>query len=252
MVGGGRVAKALAEALVGAGVDVTVAVREPSRFVPPTEGVRVVRTGYPINTDYVIIAVSDDALATVSSHLADIVAGCDVVVAHTSGTVPLEALDGRLSRRGVFYPLLSFTGEGDDFRKAPLLLEGEDEDTLRRLQSLADTLGTKWCVADSEKRGKVHLAAVFANNFVCRMQSLAKELCDRGGVDYELLKPLIVTAAEKMTREGVDPHDCQTGPAARGDLSTIERHRSLLGQMPETLAVYDIVTESIMNEKNKK
>lgn len=203
--------------------------------------------------DFVIIAVSDDAVAEVSSRVADMAASepswRDTVVAHTSGTVPLSALDSRSAHRGVFYPLLSFTGRDDRFAAAPLLIEGSDDKTADRLSSLASTLGSRHAVMGSEERGRVHLAAVFANNFAVRMQSLAFELCSSYGIDYELLRPLVAAASARAATEGVDPHDCQTGPAARGDISTIERHRAMLAGDAGLAAVYDIVTESIMRSR---
>lgn len=245
-------ARALSSALVSAGCRAVMAGRDGGKVADAAAscgaGWSLVDDIAP--SDYVIIAVSDDAVAEVSSRVADRCASDsrwrDTVVAHTSGTVPLSALDARLARRGVFYPLLSFTGRDDSFVAAPLLIEGSDDTTSGMLSALAASLGSRYAVMGSEERGRVHLAAVFANNFAVRMQSLAFELCSSYGIDYELLRPLVAASSRMTATAGVDPHDCQTGPAARGDISTIERHRAMLAGDAHLSAVYDLVTESIM------
>ena len=58
-----------------------------------------------------IIAVSDDAIAKVSSQLPF----KNQLVVHTSGSVPVESLDNK-NRSGIFYPLQTFTkGKEVDF-----------------------------------------------------------------------------------------------------------------------------------------
>ncbi len=247
-------ARALSSALVSAGHRTVMSGRDAGRVAEAAArcGAEWTLIGDISPSDCVIITVSDDAVAEVSYRVADIaVSWRDTVVAHTSGTVPLSALDARLHGRGVFYPLLSFTGEDDDFTAAPLLIEGSDDRASGMLSSLASALGSRYAVMGSDERGKVHLAAVFANNFAVRMQALAFELCSSYGIDYELLRPLVAMASARTSRVGVDPHDCQTGPAARGDISTIERHKAMLAGDARLSAVYDIVTESIMGDAER-
>lgn len=250
VVGCGRVASALCRSLSAAGCGVVMAGRDEERVrrVAGECGVAWSALERIEPSDIVVIAVSDDAVSQVGCMVADRLAGSGAVVAHTSGTVSMSALDGRLAR-GVFYPLLSFTGGDDDFAAAPLLIEGDSADSVDRLSQLARVIGSKWAVMGSQERGRLHLAAVFANNFVVRMQALACGWCRENGIDYDLLKPLIATAAVRTTRPGVDPADCQSGPAARGDISTIAGHRALLEGHDDMLRVYDAVTRSIMGDR---
>ncbi len=256
VVGGGRVARALSSALVSAGCRTVMSGRDAGKIADAAAGCDAewVLMDDIRPSDCVIIAVSDDAVAEVSSRVADMASSDgmswrDTVVAHTSGTVPLSKLDARLPHRGVFYPLLSFTGRCDDFASAPLLIEGSDSSAADMLSSLAGALGSRYAVMGSKERGMVHLAAVFANNFAVRMQSLAFELCSSYGIDYELLRPLVAGASLRAATAGVDPHDCQTGPASRGDVTTIERHKAMLAGDAHLSAVYDLITESIMKTR---
>jgi predicted short-subunit dehydrogenase-like oxidoreductase (DUF2520 family) len=69
--------------------------------------------------DLYIIAVSDDAIASVSAQLPFE----NRLVVHTSGSAPLTSLNDK-NRKGVFYPLQTFTkGKAIDFKMIPLCLE---------------------------------------------------------------------------------------------------------------------------------
>ena len=70
--------------------------------------------------DLYLIAVSDRAIAPVSASL-DF---GNAVVAHTSGSTPLDALAAKIRHRAVLYPLQSFTkGRRVDFRE---IYDGQD------------------------------------------------------------------------------------------------------------------------------
>ena len=67
------------------------------------------------DADIYVIAVNDDAISTVSAFIASKTA----VTVHTSGSIPIGALTAK--RRGVFYPLQTFTkGKPVDFKNIPI------------------------------------------------------------------------------------------------------------------------------------
>src|SRR5690606_34213122 len=69
--------------------------------------------------DVYILAVSDDAIAELSSKLPFE----DRLVVHTSGSVNIHDLDKK-NRRGVFYPLQTFSKDAKvDFTKVPICIE---------------------------------------------------------------------------------------------------------------------------------
>lgn len=75
-----------------------------------------------VPADIYLISVSDTQIGAVAENL-DF---GNAIVAHTAGSVSLNVLPDRLSHRGVFYPLQTFTaGRRIDFRQVPLLIEGE-------------------------------------------------------------------------------------------------------------------------------
>lgn len=171
--------------------------------------------------DIYLIAVGDDAIGEVSIPLAD----RKGLVVHTSGTVPLEALRGK--DRGVFYPLQSFSAQREvDFGEIPICIEAERPASLERLRALAGTLSKEVHEMGSHQRKILHLAAVFVNNFTNALYGLGQEICQGEGLDFELLKPLILETAQKV--QTLPPREAQTGPARRGDLRTMQSHLELL------------------------
>lgn len=79
------------------------------------------------------------------------------------------------ARRAVFYPLQTFTkGRSVDFSQIPLFLETDDSPLRPALEAFARRLSHTVVWADSACRAKVHLAAVFACNFVNHMYAVGE------------------------------------------------------------------------------
>jgi len=94
-----------------------------------------------------------------------------------------------------------------------------------------------------ESRAAYHAAASIASNFLIAIEEAAVELLDRAGVEggRELLSPLVLSSAANWSERGPD---ALTGPIARGDSSTIERHREAIRETAEgLLPLYDRLAE---------
>ncbi len=186
--------------------------------------------------DIYIIAVTDDAIQAVSKQLGNTTA----LVVHTSGTVALEAISQ--SRKGVFYPLQSFSkNKTVDFHKVPFCLEVNQESDFTILSELANILGAKHYAIDSKQRKKLHLAAVFVNNFTNHMYQIGQEICEEHQVPFEILYPLIEETSKKINT--LSPKEAQTGPAKRNDIQTINNHLEQLNSQQQK--IYKIITKSI-------
>jgi predicted short-subunit dehydrogenase-like oxidoreductase (DUF2520 family) len=97
---------------------------------------------------------------------------------------------------------------------------------------------------------KLHVAAVFACNFVNHMYSIASDILDSENLPFDLIKPLIQETADKINE--LSPSVAQTGPAKRNDQLVIEKHLDLLSFSPEYQKIYREMTESIINFKEQK
>jgi hypothetical protein len=89
------------------------------------------------------------------------------------------------------------------------------------------------------------LAAVFVNNFTNHLYHLADEYLTSQGLDFDLLKPLIVETARKGVASS--PAAIQTGPARRGDEPTLQMHEHLLEQDQQMSELYKLITKQIRN-----
>lgn len=188
--------------------------------------------------DIYILAIPDDAIGTVSSQF-NIE---NKLVVHTSGSVSVHELDKKL-RRGVFYPLQSFSKEAEiDFKYVPICIEALEKEDLKILKLLAETIESPAYKINTEQRQTLHLAAVYVNNFTNQLYRIAHELVDAKQISFDILKPLIIETAKKI--ETLSPYMAQTGPAKRNDKKTIKRHLKSI-ENPQHKEIYELLTQSI-------
>ncbi|WP_435255237.1 Rossmann-like and DUF2520 domain-containing protein [Tenacibaculum sp. A30] len=193
--------------------------------------------------DVYIIAVSDDAISLVSSTIEN----KNSLVVHTSGSVTIQSLQNA-GRKGIFYLLQSFSKDKEvNFDEIPFCLEAENEQDSTLLETLAKTIGKKIYHINSEQRKRLHVAAVFVNNFTNHMYKIGADICDEHQVPFEILYPLIQETAEKITK--LNPEAAQTGPAKRNDQKTIQNHLALLNS--EQQEIYKLITKSIQQNGKK-
>lgn len=168
------------------------------------------------------------------------------VVAHTAASVPMEVLS-RFPHRGVFYPFQTFTKEKElSFKEVPLLLEANSKATLELLHSLAVKISDKVQQSDESARKRLHIAAVFACNFVNHLYTLADELLMENGLSFEILEPLIRETTEKAL--SLKPKSAQTGPASRLDFNVMNLHLDNLPDGSLEHQLYQLLSQSIMQK----
>jgi len=190
------------------------------------------------DADLYIIAISDDAISDFSKKLIL----KNKLVVHTSGSVAMNDLQSN-SNKGVFYPLQSISkSKKISFKNIPICLEAENENDYQLLQRVANSISKKVYTINSNQRKKLHVAAVFVNNFVNHLYKIGNDICADNEIDFDILKPLIKETANKITT--LSPTEAQTGPAKRNDKKTIEKQLQLLNNEQQT--IYKILTESIL------
>ncbi len=188
--------------------------------------------------DLYLICVSDRSIQAASEWITD----PDALVAHTSGSMPMESLKGPY-RKACFYPLQTFSKKKElDFKSIPIFLECEFNKDYEALTSLAKALSNSVESADYEKRKYIHLTAVFACNFVNHLYARAKEISDSQNLSFDYFRPLMEETLEK-TRY-LDPKQAQTGPAVRNDTRVLQLHEAIL-QTPQQRKLYQTLNESI-------
>ncbi|MBZ4191765.1 Rossmann-like and DUF2520 domain-containing protein [Niabella beijingensis] len=246
IIGSGNVAAVLGRKLVRAGHQIVqiygrnAAAASELAYEWNTESTNY--TSLIIKTaDVYLIAVADAAIAPVAADLRL----KDKVVAHTAAAVPMEVLKNCTENYGVFYPLQSMRKQQENIPELTIYTEASNAAAKKILDQLAASITTGPVqTADLDKRARLHVAAVFANNFTNYLFDLAESFCKKEGIDFHELLPLVQNTVERLA--GESPSQMQTGPAARKDGETIQRHRELLKEYPEHLSVYNFLTEALM------
>lgn len=188
-----------------------------------------------------ILAVSDDAIARVSEQLSP---HENSLVVHTSGVHNADVINAQHPRRGVLYPLMSFSEEAPSASayRVPYCVEARHANDEKLLRSLVQHLGGNYYAVEPEQKPHLHLAAVLSQNFSNHLFHLAQEVLEKQQLSFQLLMPLLKSSLERL--EKYKPHEVQTGPAVRGDQKTMAKHLALL-QDENTRNLYRAITQSI-------
>jgi predicted short-subunit dehydrogenase-like oxidoreductase (DUF2520 family) len=173
------------------------------------------------------------------------------LVVHCSGSMTMSALENFAKNRGVLYPLQTFSKNREvDFSEIPIFVEANSKKNEKQLIEIANKISGSVSVLNSEKRLFLHIAAVFACNFVNHFYARASEVLSEKNIPFDVLKPLIMETAQKV--QEMDPATAQTGPAVRFDENVINKHLEALEFDFETRELYNSISKSIFEFHQKK
>ncbi len=246
MIGAGNVAFHYAGALYAAGFNIVQVYSRTSRSSEQLAG-KV--DALPITnvqdidlaSDVLIFALNDTILAETIER----VNFSGQLALHTSGSIPIEVFHGKAEYYGALYPLQTLTKNRTvNMKEVPLLIEANSSKDLSNLKTLAKAISSRVVIADSLQRRQIHLAAVFASNFVNHMYVVADYLMKKSGFSYQLLKPLILETALKAL-ELNNPLAAQTGPAFRSNKEIIDKHREMLVNDEDLQRIYVLISDHI-------
>ena len=180
--------------------------------------------------DLLVIATPDAAIRSVALAVEPVE---ETVVMHMSGSMGLGVLDPH-PRRASLHPLVPLPNadvgrvrlrSGITFAVAGDAVAGK----------LAHLLGGWPVVVEDDVRAAYHAAACIASNHLVALLGQAERVAHQAGVGLDVLLALARAALDDVAELG--PAEALTGPAARGDVATIARHRAVLD--PEELAAYE-------------
>ena len=198
------------------------------------------------DADLYIFALSDKALLPALQALQ--LKGKKLV--HTAGSLPLSVFEDFTTDYGVFYPLQTFSKARQiDFSNIPICIEANGADLESELIQMGNQISNFVQLLSSHQRKQLHLAAVFTCNFTNHMYHIGQELLQEEGMDFDLLKPLILETALKV--QEMPAKAAQTGPAVRFDEDVIKAHEESLKMQPDFQKLYRFVSESIYHLHKK-
>lgn len=222
IVGAGRAGSSFAAAAAAVGWEV---VEVLGREADPA--------GAATGVDLVLVATPDSAIARVAQSIEP----AEAVVAHVSGSLGLEVLDPH-GRRAAIHPLVSLpnaaVGSARLLDRAWFAVAG---DVI--VEMLVDDLGGRRFEVADESRALYHAAACIASNHVVALLGQVERLAARLGVPFEAYVDLARGSVDAVGELGAAA--ALTGPAARGDDETIDRHRAALPR--SEIALYEALLE---------
>ena len=267
IVGSGAVARHFALGLSGAGARVHIWARRSARA-------RALGAWCPTfaellaKSDVLLVCVRDEALADVIEELARAARDCDPVrtrvVLHVSGATPVSVLQP-LERQGLaigkLHPLLSLPKVSPQ-RAVPVAGTAPKKNALktaakaalknglpahyvaqypapssalarRHAKRLVKALGGQYCELSRGHEADYHLAASLVANGALALFAAATSHMQAAGVPGRAYAALLESVAHNLAR--CTPAQAQTGPIARGDAATVERHWRRIGSRHRSL-----------------
>jgi predicted short-subunit dehydrogenase-like oxidoreductase (DUF2520 family) len=191
---------------------------------------RLIERGVSVDDDspeLVVLCVPDAAIAGVARSVPT-----GPWIAHVSGATSLAALEPHVRRFSV-HPLQTFTRS-----RGPEQIDGawgavtaESEEARDLAIRFAHLLGLRpFEIADAD-RAIYHAGAVVASNYLVTLYRAASRLFEVAGAPPQALVPLM----ERTIENGFE----LTGPIARGDLETVEKHlKEIARSAPDLVPVY--------------
>lgn len=193
-------------------------------------------------SDIYIFSVKDDALLPIITTFSKL--RPHGLYVHTAGSMPMSIFKNFIENYGVLYPLQTFTKKRQiDLQEVPILIEANSAKNSATLIELARSLSVSVYQLTSEARLKLHLAAVFANNFSNHSIAIAGKIIEDAGLPDVLLYPLITETIKKIKEMGAI--EGQTGPAVRFDQKVLQKHLNLLKGDPMRQNIYKAMSLSI-------
>jgi predicted short-subunit dehydrogenase-like oxidoreductase (DUF2520 family) len=227
VIGAGRAGTSIAATAERAGLEVELPGRDGALYACRRAGAA-------------LLCVPDDAIRDACATVAAAVPPLGFV-GHVSGATSLEALRPARERGAEafsIHPLQTIPDPGSDLTGAPCAVSGSSAAALRLAERLAIRLGMRPFQVPEERRAAYHAAASIASNLLVALEESAADLLGRAGIEdaREVLAPLVLRTAANWVERGAE---ALTGPVARGDEATVERHLEALRETaPELLHLY--------------
>lgn len=261
IVGNGHVATALGMRLKKAGHKITQIVGRNIAHSAPLAKLLSCPTTTEFQqilpADIYLICVSDKAINDVAKKIIQYTSSG--IIAHTSGITPLLEFNRKEivshHEMAVFYPFQTFSECADYFldnkyeqsfcfqKEIPIFVESKSKNTTLILKNIASSISKRVSFLSSSERQQLHLAGVWANNFTNHCIAIAQEKLTEAHLPEDWILPMVETTLNLLKGELAKKH--QSGPAVRGDSTTIDTHLDI-ETSKEKKELYTLLTKSII------
>ena len=242
IIGGGRVGLCLAEYLQKNLVGITASTTSKNELLAQRfKTVCCTNESLVEKAEVILITVPDRKIEAIATELANFYTVQDKVFLHCSGSLdlePLVALQNAGAHIGSLHPLQSFSGGKTNLKGVYMAIDGNGK-AVTTAQKIVELLQGHSFHVPAEERAAYHAAACICSNYAVTVEALAQRLMSRWvgseTTAWQALLPLFRGTFSNI-QEAINPAKALTGPIARGDIITIQKHLQVLPQ--EYLNVY--------------
>ena len=242
IIGAGMVGTAIGILLKKAGYKVAaVCDKSPAALKKAVKHIRARAVRDPRETlnyaDCLLLTTPDDAIAAVCREISLSPAIKNKFVFHLSGAGGLALLDAAAQKGafvGSFHPLQSFSSVDNAVANIPrsyfgITAEGKAKALAKKI--VADLKGVPLFISDAQKP-LYHAAACFVSNYLVTLLNSAEAIYQATGIREKQARkaylPLVWGTLKNIERCGSVL--ALTGPIARGDAGTIDKHLQTIGE----------------------
>ncbi len=251
-IGAGKVGSALALKLHKAGYDIVVAADKNSEaavsLAESIDGCSPVFNAQEAadSAEVVFITTPDDEIGRVCGSVRW---KPQQAVVHCSGAASIDVLaaaaaDG--AQTGSFHPCQAFASVSDALKNIPgstFAIEAEQA-LAEILGKMANDLYCGYIRLQPGDKALYHAAAVLVSNYVVTLLKTSTDFFSEMGIERDeavkVLMPLMKGNLANIEHLGIPA--CLTGPVARGDAGTIEKHIQAISEhCPQDIGLYTIL-----------
>jgi len=254
LLGAGSAARGVLPSLLGTGRSDLAWVADPAWAGERVAGQTVLPDApEPLGVDVVLLATPEPVLPVLVANLAGRLSqegGRCRAVLQFSASAPLSGL--RAIREagawaGLLHPMQTFPREAVPPESIPFWALGGDPELRDWLGPWMDRLADEWLWLEPNQQLPYHLCGVLASNFLPPLLSLCESLWPgQPGQARRALQPIMAQTLANLSR--MEPRQAVSGPAARGDRDTIQRHLEWLEEFRADLVpLYSRLTEEILS-----
>jgi Uncharacterized conserved protein len=205
------------------------------------------------DSDILFITTPDDIISIIDKELSKFDLK-NKSICHASGSLKSNVLcNAKQSGAFVYsiHPIYAFSNKNtelNDMETIYFSIEGDYFDVENsNLGQVVKTLGNKYFLRDKESSSIYHLANVFVSNLTLSLLDIGTSYLKKLGLEeneaLQAIKPLVQGNIESIVKKGFV--NSLTGPVLRGDISTIEKHLSVLEKKDEDL--YKSLSLNLLN-----
>jgi predicted short-subunit dehydrogenase-like oxidoreductase (DUF2520 family) len=261
IVGAGNLAGALAASLHGAGYaidqlitrDQPTSLRRAQRLAREVGSSAVVFSRAQIQAEMVWFCIPDSAIAEAAETLAEAADWKGKVALHSSGVLTSDAL-AALRRRGAVaasvHPLMTFVrGSRPSLAGVPFAIEG-DARAVRAARAILLALRGEPFSIRKEKKEAYHAWGMFLSPLLTALLAATEHVAGAAGITPKAARkkmlPILHQTLANYARLGAA--EGFSGPLARGDVATVQKHLNALRSIPAAREVYVALARSALRD----